>query len=141
MAHISITVEQATGLYTISLDVWEWQSLSIWENGAWVDMPLYEGPNKEIKFLYEQKAPVGPVQFKIVANEYVGTAIPATMLLLKDPIIKDKTYFAGIMYTNPGSEVHLLGILTTNYEALPGALDGPLHFSQTHMTGTFAVNS
>ena len=139
MANISITVNPDTNLYTITLDIWEWESMAIWENGQWVNVPQYQGPIPLVKFQYVQQAPMGPVQFMITANSAIGILNPPTMLLLKGP--NNKTYFTGIMYTNPGNQVHLLGILTTNFEALPGAQRGPLTFSQNHMTGEFNLGS
>jgi hypothetical protein len=137
MAHIHIAVNPDTDLFTITLDRWEWQGLSIWENGAWVDVPRIYEP--EVSFRYTQQNPAGPVQFKISADKAIAPGAPADMLLLKGP--GTKTYFTGIMYTVPGSDVHLLGILTTNFETLPGAQPGPLQFSREHMTGTFNVGS
>ena len=138
MANINITVDTTTDLFTITLDIWEWTNLYIWQNGAWTPVPPYGGGNN-IQFQYQQPAPSGPLKFKAVANHNIDIVNPPTLIFMKGPNA-DHTYMAAISYNDLNNEIHLLGTLTTFDELIPGAVSSPATFSQGRMTGQFQTN-
>jgi hypothetical protein len=76
MANINISVN-SKDLYTITLDVFEWQGLTVNDTSV----SVYSGPNPQIKFQYAQTTP-GMLLFKAISNNNIVIVNPTNHLKL-----------------------------------------------------------
>ena len=132
MADINISVNEQ-GLFTIQLDVWEWEKLSV--NGQ--PVPKYDGPEPNVQYKYVQET-AGTISFKAEANHNIEIVNPPTDLKLKATKDgNDVTYLCIISYGDVNDQVNLYGLLTMENGWIKGAESGPLQFNQGRMTGHF----
>ncbi|MFP9100516.1 hypothetical protein ACLI09_15820 [Flavobacterium sp. RHBU_24] len=124
MPHININANTTTNLFSITLDQYQWTSLTV--NGTKV--PMKSNTNT----VYTESVP-GPIIFTAVVNS-VSIVNPDNVMLIKGP---DNTgFFCGIHYAQTATNtVTLYGVLakiddlaisTTSY-----------NFSQAGLTGSY----
>jgi len=129
MAGINITEEN--GLYTITLDIWEWTGLTV--NGE----PVEAKNQGNIQFQYKQKVP-GPIHFIATANHYIVIVNPDNTMFMQNAD-NTRTYLCAISYHETASPkvVTLHGFISTFDCQVPVSKKSPLLFSQGRMTGAF----
>lgn len=136
MADINIAVNPAStdspATAKITLDIWEWTSLSI--NGKGIDAVNQGNVQFQATVPFNE---TGPVSFIATANQNLVIVNPGTHIFLAGPA-QDHSYLLLISYaTNNDKTVTLNGtILKTGYFA--GTSPSPQYFSQGRMTGTFS---
>ena len=129
MAAISITLNQATNTFSITLDKWEWTGLTV--NGT--SVPSSQG---DIQFEFNQASP-GNIHFVATANQYIDLVNPGNTMYIKG--VENDTYMCLISYQETANPkvITLYGILAIIPAPVPGAVNGPITFSQGRMTGSF----
>lgn len=127
-----INISESNGLYTISLDKWEWTGLTV--NGT--NVPAVNQGN--IQF---QSSPTeGPIHFVATANQYIDIVNPGNMLYMRNSD-DTKTYMCVISYSETSNTVTLNGHINTLPFAFSEDQASPIGFSQGRMTGTFQTAS
>ncbi len=126
MANINIT--ESKGLFTITLDVFEWTSLTV--NGTAI-LPSSGVPG--VQYQYIQQTP-GPVRFVATANQLVLLNGPNNLDMIGSQTNTTDTCM--ISYSESGGVITLNGLLVT-MPYIKGSQPSPLLFSQGLMTGYF----
>lgn len=128
MADINIGV--ANGLFTVTLDLWEWTGLTV--NGVAVQ-PVNQG---NVQFQYAQTGAPAALHFKATANQNIDIVNPGNSLFMKS---RDglQTHMAMISYSEANGVVVLNGFLHSLPFPFSEDLSSPVVFSQGRMTGTF----
>ena len=130
-----INISENDGLFSITLDIWEWTGLTV--NGD----PLNPINRGNIQYQYNQESS-GPIHFVATANQYIVLVNPANILYMKSSD-ENKTYMCVISYqeTENPKVVSLHGVIHTLNYVVPDAKNSPLGFSQGRMSGTFQITS
>lgn len=132
MADIAITANDQ-GLFTITLDVWEWTSLVV--NG--VIIPKYNGPLPGVQFQYVQTIP-GNVAFQAYANPNLVPLNPPIIKLLQGTQGgQNETYVLNFSAIPLANQTACYGFMTMEAGFAPNSEQSPLLFSQGRMTGKF----
>lgn len=127
MANILITIDTKTGLYSISLDHYEWTGLTV--NGMKID------PNPDGGYSYSQKK-VGLFDFKATSSKEVTILNPGRIFHLQKTHSSKHCYPFSVDFSKPGDPVVVSGIGVRS-SPQPSGTPGPFLFSQGKMTGEY----
>lgn len=134
MANINISVSNATGLVTVSIDWNDWKTFNVIDGSSHKVIPVMTGQTST----YTQSSP-GMIEFYLSAHTNTLQLMnPGAHMVLAG---SSSNYLCSVVYSGDGvkTPLTLSCFCLAVSQSFPSTGSSPIGFSQGHMLGSFSL--